>query len=163
MNKLLYEKSVGVAFFAWVFVMMCVLRLWFTLYLVFGLAVTLTFFHKKRSYCRHMCPIALAQDTGYSEKNAVKSFDPGIMKRVGLGVVAVFWALLLGLSGFHVAVGTTAALWFRILILMWGSLLGSLLIQELYGKRIWCRYFCPLSRLLDFSVGLARQSDSKNR
>ncbi|OPL09225.1 MAG: hypothetical protein AVO33_07110, partial [delta proteobacterium ML8_F1] len=69
MNRLMYEKSTGYVFLALVFVMMCVLRLWFTLYLVFAIALVLTTLHKKRSYCRHMCPIALAQDAAYQKKD----------------------------------------------------------------------------------------------
>jgi len=97
----MYEKSTGYVFLALVFVMMCVLRLWFTLYLVFAIALVLTTLHKKRSYCRHMCPIALAQDAAYQKKDRFRTFDAGTMRRVSTGFVLVFWALLLGLSLYH--------------------------------------------------------------
>ena len=50
------QKVVQIFFLALMFVMMCMLRLWFAVLLFMAAGIVATLFHRKRSYCGYICP-----------------------------------------------------------------------------------------------------------
>ncbi len=144
MKKLFANKLNGTFFFWLVFISMCVLKLWFTLLLIFGFAIAITFLQKKRSYCSNLCPVGMIQDQVYSEKQGKrKSPVPSIVRK---SVFVIFWAYIF--TYIFLLYDQTGLLWAKMLQLMLFSLITSLLLQRLFRKRFWCSQLCPVGSVL---------------
>ena len=128
---------------------MCVLRWWATLYILFAIAMVMTVLLKKRRYCVDVCPVAFFQGITYSKKSKTHPFPKHLISRWQWIIGGIFWGILVGLTLYYQWQGQTGLLWHRLLILMWTSIGTAILLQEIYGKRIWCKYFCPLGHILD--------------
>jgi len=139
----------SVPFFVAMFFSMCILRLWFTVFIFFGLALLMTLIQKKRTYCYLICPLGSLQEWVYDEKKKKNRPLPQIpwIRRV---LFIIFWLYLIAvLFLFHQEPFT---LWSFILKLIVISSFTALLLQEFFGKRKWCSSFCPLGRILHFSI-----------
>ena len=143
------NKVIGFVFLITVFAMMCVLRWWFTIYVIFAFAAAMTVVLKKRKYCHNVCPIAFVQGVTYTKNSKTHDLNEKTRKRMKWVIMSAFWIVLGGLTIYYLAKGNYLLLWHRLLLLMVSSLATAVLLQEIYGKRIWCRYFCPFGEVLD--------------
>jgi polyferredoxin len=128
---------------------MCYLRLWYTLFLFFGVALLLTLVQRKRSYCYYLCPLGSVQDwmKGRETKKPVKKGSFLWIRRV---LFLLFWSYLgVVLFVFHESPGL---MWSWILRLVIFIMASALIIQEWIGKRSWCSHFCPLGNVLQLLV-----------
>ncbi len=143
------NKLIGLTFFIFVFVLMCVLKWWFTIYVIFTFALLMTVLMKKRNYCHNVCPVALMQSITYSAKSKTYNMKAKTITTLKWVIMSTFWVLLIGISIYYSYTGNDFLRWQRLLILMWTSIITAVILQEIYGKRIWCKYFCPMGKILD--------------
>lgn len=72
MSKQTTEKKRGnlplIAPLAIMFVMMCALKLWFSIFLFFGVGILMTLITGKRRYCRSYCPLGNLQELTFEGK-----------------------------------------------------------------------------------------------
>lgn len=155
------NKLVSLAILAGVFAMMCVMRWWFTLYVIFAAAILLTASLKRRKYCHNLCPMATIQQITYSKGNETRSIPPKTLRLLRRTVQTLFWVLLFGVSLYYGAAGRLVLLWHRLLLLMMLSMASAVLLQELYGKRFWCAALCPLGGVLDRVIRARRIGGGK--
>lgn len=139
-----------------VFAMMCVLRWWFSIYLIYAVALVMTVLFKKRNFCHNVCPIAFVQGVTYSKNSKTVDLNDKTKKVFRWAIMSFFWIALIGLTIYYMLTGNFPLLWHRLLILMLSSLSTAVLMQEAYGKRIWCKYFCPFGVVLDRVIKLVR-------
>lgn len=139
-----YKKSKYV-FLAAVFIMMCAVKLWFTLYIIFEIALILTLFKGNRIYCNKYCPMGTLQDLSVdsSTKNANN-------KKYNKGFTFAFWSILVFISVYFWH--EKWLLWQRTLLLMGSSALVAMYYQSKKGKRYWCTNLCPLGHVMDLYV-----------
>lgn len=135
------KKRVGWSSFLIVFTLMCVLKLWFTMFLVLGFGLILTIIEKKRRYCFSICPIGTVLDFLYEPKE-IKKRKLTWLKAVQPILLISFWAyLFLTLFIFW---NDPFAIWSFTLRLMLFSFALAIALQYWFGKRFWCVHLCPL-------------------
>ena len=111
------------------FVLMCFLRLPFTLFILFGFALVLTLAQGRKSYCAHYCPLGAIQDYYPPKENPPKPL-PAVVRH--------------------------ARLWQSILLIMSLSMTAALILQTFVRKRVWCSKVCPFGKVLDGAVKVRR-------
>lgn len=151
------SKFIGLASLLTVFAMMCVLRWWFAVYIIFSFAIVLTTVTRKRRYCHDICPVAFVQGVTYTPKGKTIPLKPETRKRLQWAILILFWGVFFGVTIIYGFQGRFPLLWHRLLLLTVGSLSTAVMLQEIYGKRVWCRYFCPLGKVLDRVIRVTRR------
>jgi len=130
------------------FVLMCILRLWFSLFILFGLAILTTLLIKKRFYCLQICPAGSIQDYTAEDFKTKKEKKPN--KMIKFSVFFIFWFYI----GFvlYKSYYYPLLIWQNLLRFIIINLIFILFLQYRYSKRFWCKYLCPLGNLLDIII-----------
>ncbi|HDQ15068.1 MAG TPA: 4Fe-4S binding protein [Sediminispirochaeta sp.] len=143
-----------------VFFMMCVLRLWFSLFLLFGFAIVLTLSSGRKNYCAHYCPLGGLQD--YYPARSKSRQGPQWLKWMRWPVFVVFWSYLAYAT--MRSFGDGFALWRSIFLVMVLSMVTALILQTMFRRRYWCSNLCPLgTSVLKGAVKTHRFVTGKNR
>ena len=132
-----------------VFAMMCVLRLWFTMIILFSFGFLLTLLTRRRSFCSDHCPMGTIQDAAYSRRAPRNPAFHRVLKSQALqrSVSVLFWgAVVLSIYFFFDAPNR---LWAAMFSIMTGSALTAVILQALTRKRAWCSTVCPYGKVLD--------------
>ncbi|MFW6344216.1 MAG: 4Fe-4S binding protein [Sediminispirochaetaceae bacterium] len=130
------------------FFMMCILRLWFSLFLLFGFAIVLTLFTGRKNYCAHYCPLGGVQD--YYPTRSESRTAPKWASRLRLPLFVLFWGYLAYVT--ITSFGDGFLLWRSVLLVMILSMLTALVLQTVFRKRYWCSKLCPLGTVLDGAI-----------
>jgi len=149
------KRIKGWLFFASVFTIVCVLRIWSGIFLIFAYALIETAFRKKRSFCYDTCPIGNLLDFAGDKPSKHIKENPKKAKLAGwlffLAYLAFLAFVLISFSD------RDAAKWYYFFRLMAGSAILALLAEVIFRKRFWCIYMCPLSKLMNGLLRLVRQ------
>ena len=146
-------KKTQIAMLATMFVVMCGLRLWFGLLLLFGLAIVMTFASGRRNYCAGYCPMGALQDYYPGGSNTGRRAPKGL-EYVRWPLFALFWSYLA--YNIFTSYNDPTALWAAVLLLMILSMLAAIGLQSAYSRRIWCSKLCPLGQVLDGTMKARR-------
>jgi len=121
------------------FFMMCLLHLWFTIFVLFIGAIVITLLYGRAEYCSTYCPMGTLQNFYYEKQATKKDFA---IKWFPPVFITFFWTATIT-SVFYFQ-NKPLGLWFSMLQLMMGSLIFAIIMQNKYGKRFFCRRLCPL-------------------
>jgi polyferredoxin len=146
------RETVRLAALAATFILMCVLRLWYTLLIVFALGLILTLRSGKRNFCSDYCPMATLQDGMYAKKNKKKESLYRLLHSawVKTAVGLLFWGVLITLIVLFYS--RPSMLWSGLLSLMLANTVIAIILQKTISKRIWCATICPYGNLLGLIV-----------
>jgi polyferredoxin len=139
-----------------IFALMCVLKLWMSIFVFFTLGFVMTYLTRRKVFCAGYCPMGALQDlTGTKESGKFLKI-PKIIKSL---VFIAFW-------GFVVAPvilnsGSPDMIWrslFRFVVLIAAF---SLILQIFFANRTWCTALCPMGTAYTGIVRLQRKMDSR--
>lgn len=135
------RRVVQIFFLALMFVMMCMLRLWFAVLFFMAAGILAVLVQRKRSYCGYICPMgALAELTGQ-----------GSGKQLALPKAIRVFAFVLFFSVLSLILitrwGQTQALWQSFLQFAVSIAIFTILIQFRYKNRTWCTSLCPIGTI----------------
>jgi len=146
--KLSRKKQIGYFILTAVFILMCVLKLWFTILLVFAFGLVVTLIQRKKSFCAGYCPMAAVQDSMYQKHSPRRpNLVRFLQKRLVKTFIAVFfWSYI----GFFLIFfrSSPQILWQAMVSLMLGSTAIAVLLQFFTRKRVWCSTICPFGNML---------------
>ncbi len=142
MNK----RFKGWLFFGIVFTIVCILRLWRGIFLIFAYALIETAWRKKKSFCYDTCPIGNLLD--FAGDNPSRHIKENPKKANIAGWLFFFTYVGFVLFVLIVFADRDGAKWYYFFRLMAGSMILALLSEVLFRKRFWCIYMCPLSKLM---------------
>lgn len=125
-----------------IFVMMCVLRLWYAIFLFFAFGLYLTLKNKNKTFCAGYCPMGAIQDL--SAAKGPRRFLK-LPKGVKPAVMIVFWGLIL--SAVLLEFGNPVGIWLSLFRLVLFIAALSLLLQNFYANRTWCTTLCPMGTI----------------
>ena len=123
------------------FLLMCVLKLWFTMFVLFSIALLLTLVSGKGIYCLSYCPVGTIQNVLFEKR---KFFRPALLfgRWSRYVTIPLFWGLVaVILITSHRSV---PILWVYFLQLMMAMIILAIITQSLFGKRYFCKNMCPL-------------------
>lgn len=130
---------------AWVtlvvtFILMCVVRMWWTMFLLFGLALTLALIVGKNRFCSDLCPMGALQDSmGQSAAPRRRIASARWWKFL---LVPLFWgATLYSTFTYH---HDPPVLWVWMLRIMISMFFLAMVTQMYLGRRFFCVHLCPL-------------------
>lgn len=143
--KATYRKAIQMTFLIMMFLLMCVIKVWFAIFLFMVAGILMTLFQKRRIYCGFVCPMGtLSEWTGQDQQRELRI--PPLVKII---VFLLFFAVLsLILWNFW---GTNWLLWLYLLRFTIAIAVFSILSQLLFKKRTWCTGLCPIGRIQSFS------------
>ncbi len=128
------------------------------LIVIFGLAILLPLFTKRKFYCEYLCPYGFLQEVGsiWKKRNLqISQRLKGILKKLGW---IYFWSILgslfLGFSFFCLeAVEPFSA--FLLKNAPSASLVIAILffICAFFVPKMWCKYFCPTGKVFSLLQG----------
>lgn len=145
--------TIRVFFLVGVMVLMCALKLWYTLPLIFAYALVNTLISKNKSFCYTSCPLGTIQDYGYEKKvKPVKHSKINIIRNIWF---IIFW-IYIGIS-IILLFSKPFVLWRNMLYLMFFSMAIALVLQERFSKRYWCVNLCPLGKILDTEMKIIKK------
>ena len=130
-----------VGFFSFL-IMMCVLKLWFTLFAFFILAIFLTFFLRRRFFCQSICPLGAVQDFAGSSSKKTWNLNNTI-KKIFIIAVWLIWVFIVELN-----YRQPTFIWFQLLRISLLFVMTAILLQFLFKKRTWCLTLCPMAPIL---------------
>ncbi len=154
------RKIINYSSLAAVFVMMCVLRLWFTMIIIFSFGFIFTLAARRRSFCSNHCPMGTIQDIAY-RKHELRSRSLHRILHAPLSqfmVFAVFWGAVA--ASVYLLFDTPDRLWAAMFSIMLGSAATAVMLQTLTRKRAWCSTVCPYGKILDVTVKTRSRSPS---
>ena len=143
--------TMATIFFVIAIFLMCVLKLWFTMFILFAFALIVTLVSGKANYCTHFCPMGLMMDNcgskNYKEKKGFK-----YNKLLRVAVQLLFYGSIVATI---VTKEGSNSLWSGMLVIMLSMGFGSILLQEMLGKRYFCIHLCPyrlpfMSKIISF-------------
>ncbi|MCF7953380.1 MAG: 4Fe-4S binding protein [Spirochaetales bacterium] len=175
-KRLTGRQKTGYISLGAVFVLMCMLQLWYTILIVFSFGLILTIRDRRRSFCTSYCPMATVQDDFYtkttssraasgvtgeangadksniSEKNRKRNRVYQFLKKQWFKLFAalIFWGWLIGAIALFY--DEPAKLWQAMLGLMLGSTFIAIILQSISRKRVWCSTICPYGNLLQKTI-----------
>lgn len=155
-DKIKKKYTEGIIFFAVVFISMCVLKLWYTLLLIFVYAILITLKNRKRNFCSAQCPLGVIQDYIYDKDKKAPKHNNRVIKTIFYSVFTayiIFYMIYLYNMPYE--------LWRRMFFLMLFSTSAALILQGIFGKRYWCINMCPLGSVLNTEMKLIRKSNHK--
>lgn len=132
-------KATQKAALAAIFVMMCMLRVWYAIFLFFAFGLYLTFKNKDKTFCASYCPMGAMQDL--SAVKGPRKFLK-LPKGVKPAVMIVFWGLIAAAVIFEF--GNSVGIWLSLFRLVLFIAALSLILQNFYANRTWCTALCPM-------------------
>jgi polyferredoxin len=139
--KKYFLKTLGFSILIGTFVLMCIIQLWYTMFILFGAAVILNLLSGKAQYCSTYCPLGTMQEQFFDEKKEYKRR----IKKVGLlkpVFIIIFWIIVIFST--YSNMDSEIKLWVYMLRIMVSTFFLALLLQEFFGKRFFCIHLCPL-------------------
>lgn len=135
------RKVVQIFFLALMFVMMCMLRLWFAVLLFMAAGIVAVMVQRKRSYCGYVCPMGtLAELTGQGSEKQL-----ALPKAIRVLAFVLFFSVLSVIL--ITRWGQTQALWQSLLQFAITIAVFTILVQFRYKKRTWCTSLCPIGTI----------------
>jgi polyferredoxin len=122
------------------FFLMCMVQMWYTMFLLFIMAFVIVLLQGKNSYCAHWCPLGTLQDTMGKKVPPIKKFR-GI-KLIKYILIPLFWAATLYTTFLYKSQPTM--LWVWMLRIMVSMFFIAMVAQDYLGKRFFCVHLCPL-------------------
>lgn len=141
-----------------IFVLMCILKLWISIFAFFILGLVITYRTRKKTFCAGYCPMGALQDlTATKDARKFLKLPKAIKSLVFIG----FW----GIIAASVILNSDAP------YLIWWSLLRfvvfiaalSLLLQIFFSNRTWCTALCPMGTAYTGIVRNRREMDSTQK
>jgi len=129
-------------FLLFTFFLMCIAKLWFTMFILFAFAVILTALQGRAGYCAYYCPMATLQQGFYRKKNHFHIGKKWMTGAFFYPMAILFWGGAVSMAWFFRYRPLT--LWFAILQLMMAMVFIALVSQSLFGKGFFCGNLCPL-------------------
>lgn len=122
-----------------IFVMMCVLKLWMSIFIFFILGVVLTTLTRRKSFCAGFCPMGALQDLT-STKDPRRFLK--LPEKIRTIVFIAFWGVIVWpvISN----PGAPDLIWWSLLRVALLIAALSLLLQIFYANRTWCTSLCPM-------------------
>jgi len=134
-------KASQIASLVVIFVLMCALRLWFSLFLFFVLGLVMTLVKKKKTFCAGYCPMGALQDAS----NTTDRLKPlKLTKPIQWIIFILFWGIIL--IGTWIAMQNPFEAWSFYFKFMVSIAAMSLVLQMFYANRTWCTAMCPMGR-----------------
>ncbi|MBU1221614.1 4Fe-4S binding protein [Myxococcota bacterium] len=140
------KKKTVIKTTAWVslgitFVMMCILHMWWTMFVLFAAALVIVAVSGKNRYCSDFCPLGALQDS-MADEDRKPSAVPAASAWFKFIVIPFFWGATILTTFTYRA--NASLLWVWILRIMISMTFLALVTQMLYKKRYFCVYLCPL-------------------
>lgn len=123
------------------FILMCVVRMWWTMFLLFGTAITFVLIFGSNRFCSDFCPMGALQDSLAQDGVPVRSRIRGVRGWKFL-LIPIFWAATLGSTFMYRQ--DPLYLWVWMLRIMISMFFIAMVTQMLWGKRFFCVHLCPL-------------------
>jgi polyferredoxin len=135
------RRTVQITSLALMFFFMCILRLWYSIFIFIGAGIIMTLVLRRRTYCGAYCPMGTLVEMMDQQK------EKGLKGRyLWLPVFLLFFGsiayILITYQGYD------QAIWYYLLRLVVFIATFSILIQLAYKKRTWCTRLCPVGILL---------------
>jgi len=140
-------------------VSMCILKLWYSIFIVFSIGLALTLIFGKRNYCKSYCPLGNLQELMY-EKNKKRRKLPA-PKVISIIIALLFWAYILFVVIFFRK--SPGMLWSWLLKIMLLSSVTAIILQMFFSKRVWCSTLCPYGNFLGYTAKLRNLIFRKNK
>ena len=138
------------------FVSMCMLKFWFSILLVFIIAIIMVLISRKRNFCNSYCPLGNLLELMYDKKSKKRRKLFGL-KTITVVVGLLFWSYIIFIIFYffpkEMSVETllyNGNLWKFLLYLMLFSSTTAIILQLFFTKRFWCAHICPLGNVLSF-------------
>jgi polyferredoxin len=148
------NRKIQTAALVIMFAVMCILKMWVGLLLLFGFAAALTLIKGKKNYCSTYCPLGAIQDMSDTKQNSGRVFKPGILPFLRIFLFAAFWLYLAAVIVINI--DNPLILWRNTVLIMIISMSTALIFQQFYKKRTWCVKLCPFSPVLDAALKTRR-------
>lgn len=135
------RRTVQIASLILMFIFMCIVRLWYSIFIFIGLGIVMTLILGKRTYCGAFCPMGTIGELVDQQR------EKGLNGRyLWLPVFLFFFGsiafILLTYQGYD------QVIWYYLLRLVFIITIFSILIQLAYKKRTWCTRLCPVGIIL---------------
>ena len=142
-------KSTQKAALAAIFIMMCVLRLWYAIFFFFIFGTYLTFKNKNKTFCASYCPMGAIQDmTGTKGPRKFLKLPSGVKP----AVMVLFWGLIT--AAVVMELGNPVGIWLSLFRLVLFIAALSILLQSFFANRTWCTTLCPMGTVYTKAVQL---------
>ncbi|PKN26416.1 MAG: hypothetical protein CVU65_05640 [Deltaproteobacteria bacterium HGW-Deltaproteobacteria-22] len=122
------------------FFMMCVVRAWWTMFVLFGLALTMVLIFGKNRYCSSVCPLGALQDSTGDNAAARRHFAAAPWLKYLM--VPLFWGVTIYTT--FTFIDSPNVLWVWMLRIMISMFFLAMVTQMYLGKRFFCVHLCPL-------------------
>lgn len=135
------RRTIQLGSLAFMFVLLCVLRLWFAIFVFIGAGILMTVILRRRTYCGLICPMGtLGELTDQQKQKGLKG------RYLWIPVFVLFF----GYIGYVLFTynGYEQAIWYYLLRLVIAIAILSILVQLSYKKRTWCTRLCPVGIIL---------------
>ncbi len=135
-------KSTQYIALAVMFVLMCILRLWTSIFIVFIFGFVLTVLTRKKTFCAGYCPMGALQDMASDRKMRRSIKLPKIVKWL---IAIAFWGIIA--ASVLMNAGDPYLIWwslFRFTVLIAAF---ALVLQLFFANRTWCTAFCPMGSI----------------
>lgn len=135
-------KATQYAALAVMFILMCILKLWTSIFIVFIFGFALTLMTRRKTFCAGYCPMGALQDIA-SVKGPRRFMKlPKIMKQL---IFIAFWGSII--ATVMINSGDSYLIWwslFRFTVLIATI---SLVLQLHFANRTWCTALCPVGSI----------------
>lgn len=122
------------------FVLMCVVRMWWTMFLLFGAALAIVLISGSSRFCSDFCPMGALQDS-LAEGVPARRRIWGLRGWKYL-LIPLFWGVVLGTTFWNRE--NPPLLWVWMLRIMITMFFLAMVTQLFLGRRFFCVHLCPL-------------------
>lgn len=136
-----------------IFVLMCILRLWYSMFIFIGFGLILTIIVRKKTFCIAFCPLGTMQDLTHTQsKKPAKRFKINLVFK--WLIYSMFICTIAFIMLKHYPNGAT--LWFWMLRFMLVVFATAIILQSIYAKRTWCSAACPVGAIMSWELKAIR-------
>lgn len=139
-----------------IFVLMCILKLWTSIFIVFALGLVITLFTRKKTFCGSYCPMGALQDLT-ATKDTRRFLK--LSQALKLLIFIVFWGIIA--ASVILNSGSPYLIWWSIFRFVVLTAAFSLLLQIFFANRTWCTAFCPMGSAYTQMIKLHRKELSR--
>ncbi|MCP4138499.1 MAG: 4Fe-4S binding protein [bacterium] len=136
------KKSLGIMVLVLSIISMCIVKLWFTMLVIFVFAVIVTLITGRGDYCAYYCPMGNVQNYFYEKGEHKKIPGTTLLKAAGISLMIAFWSILVYILVVYQS--NIPRLWSFMLQLMLAMMFIAIVAQFFSGKRFFCKKLCPL-------------------